>query len=35
MNKICRVRGYEMKYDNNRQKYKRCAPCNSRNVLRF
>ena len=35
MNNICRVCGYEKKSDDNRKKYKRCAPCNSGNVLRY
>ena len=35
MNNICRVCGSEKKYDNIHNIYKRCAPCNSRKVLRY
>ena len=35
MKNICGVCGAEKKYDLNRKIYKRCAPCNSRNVMRF
>ena len=35
MNNICRVCGTQKQYDNNRNKYKRCAPCNSHYVLRY
>ena len=35
MNNICRVCGSEKKYDYIKNIYKRCAPCNSRKVLRY
>ena len=35
MNNICRVCGHEKKYDSDHNIYKRCAPCNSRKVLRY
>ena len=34
MKNICGVCGTEKKYDYNREIYKRCGPCNSRNVMR-
>ena len=35
MNNICRVCGNEKKYDNDRNTYKRCGPCNNRKVLSY
>ena len=35
MKHICSICGTEKKYDFNRNMYKRCAPCNSRKVLRY
>ena len=34
MKNICGLCGAEKKYDHNRKIYKRCGPCNSRNVMR-
>ena len=35
MANICGVCNTEKKYDIERGKYKRCAPCNSRKVLKY